>query len=213
MRRWPRNWNMDLTDEEYLVLDGKCRPEIQAYVDRAKSFFAKIEAGLPEYLAAILAEAERTGVMQASNDSGSTCTRCGAVGSHQPLYVRGPKKGQENPRKRRVYYGRVSVCGQYFCHGCWEVVVEKIKAAIEPLYEVKIPGVETKAILDVELRCDKCERSFWKSDMEHQSRFSYGGYLKCPTTNCKGELRHYRNAETKIISVEALKVARRMLEV
>lgn len=206
MGRWPINWNMDLTDEEYLVLDGKCRPEVQKYVDRAKSFFAKMEAGMPEWLAVILAEAERAGIMESGYAAGSTCVLCGAVGSHEPLYVRGPKKGQPNPRKRMVYHPRYSVCGRPFCVDCWEIVVDAIRVNVEPLYEVKIQGIETKAVLDVEMRCDRCERTFWKTDVDNRGRW------RCPSTNCNGHLCRQRNGETRVISVEALAVARKMME-
>jgi len=198
----------DLTDEELLLLDGECRPNVQQFVDRAKSYFAKKEAGKPEYLAIILAEAERLQYLDAGRSSGGDCARCGKRGWHDPLYVRGPKKGQRNPRKRRVHHPCVRSGDLIFCLECWPTVFDMIKVNVEPLYEVKIEGIETKAIIDHELECnnDKCKLKIWRTDT-----ISASGH-RCPAPGCGGFLRQPRNGEVRLIEVAALKAAKRMMQ-
>lgn len=208
MGRWCDNFRaLELTDDELLVLDGRCRPEVQKYVDRVKSYNEKAAAGMPEYLAEILAEAERVKVLMAERSSGAACARCGASGWTDPVYVRGPKKGQRNPRKHRVYHSEIKVVHRHFCLSCWENhVFEEIYAAVEPLYEVKIKGIETKALLDVELLCSECKKSFWKTDVDQRSSW------RCPTIGCNGHLQQPRKSEVRLIEVEALNAARRMMQ-
>jgi len=202
--RWGNNFNAEnLTDEELLLLDGGCRSKVQAYVDRAKSYFAKKKAAMPEYLCLILAEAERTMILEAHRSSGSTCARCGAEGYFDPLYVRGPKKGKRNHRKKRVHHPRVLVLHQPFCSTCWNDHVHgEIEAAIEPLYEVKIQNIKTKAVLDVEMKCDKCGKVRWRRD-------SQGTWQGCQEKDCGGYMRG--TGVRMMLPVESLKVAKTMM--
>jgi len=204
MGRWGRTWHSeDLTDEELLLLDGRCRPKVQALVDRAKSYFAKKAAGMPEYLCLIFAEAEMALVLDAHRSAGETCVRCGSEGYFDPLYVRGPKKGKRNHRKKRVHYPRVNVLGQRFCSTCWNDHVHgEIEAAIEPLYEVKIQNIQTKAVLDVEMKCDKCDGTTW-------SRDSQGTWHRCQEKGCDG---YMRGTGVRVaLPVDSLKVAKTMM--
>jgi len=206
MGRWRDGYRaLELEDDELILLDGRCRPEVQKYIDRLKSYRAKLEAGMPEYLASVLAEAERAMSLTAYHSTGSTCARCGAVGWFDPLYVRGPKKGQRNPRKKRVHHPRVKVLDEYFCADCWNNhVFEEIKAAIEPLYEVKIQDIETKAIIDYELECNRCKLRTWNTEVRSH---------RCPSPDCRdGYLQKPRDGESRLIEVAALKAARRMME-
>lgn len=192
-----------LTPDELLVLDGKCRPEVQAFVDREKREREMAAAGKPEWLARVLAEAERTLLLEFHRNAGQICDSCGAEGHFDPVYVRGPKKGKRNHRKKRVLHPRVSSWDRYFCLDCWEaVVLPAFKRAIEPKYEVRSNEIETKAYLDIEMKCEKCGTITWSRDSN--------GWHRCSVKNCPGFLRN--TGVRAILPLSELKVAGTMMK-
>ena len=101
----------DLIDAELVILDGQCRPEVQAAVDKAKARLAAVAAHpeLPERLAGLVAdavgEATTTGLLVCWSTPLRWCRLCGADPGYA-LYKSGPRRGMKNLDKPLRLPGR-----------------------------------------------------------------------------------------------------------
>ncbi len=190
-----------LTEDEALLLDGKCGEYLQKEIDKIKSCREKAKT-MPDYLARLLSVAESEGVLEEQVAHGYPCSRCKAPGKHQPLYVRGPKKGQPNPHKKVSYLWAVRIGGETFCVNCHKAVLEEIKKHADlMMFESKISGIPTKVLKNQERHCRECKGLFF--DLGEQS-------TTCPL--CKKRVWSYgRTGKWNLITPEEIVVARRML--
>jgi len=193
--------NVTLTDDEAILLDGKCSERIQKEIDRIKSFREKTKT-LSEYLARLLSRAESEGILDGQSAHGYSCSRCLAPGKTQPVYVRGPKRGQMNPNKKPLYLWTMRIGGEFFCVNCHKAVLEEIRQHADPMmFESKISGVPTKVLKNEERRCGECKGTFF--DLGEQS-------ATCPL--CKKRVWSYgRTGKWNLITPEEIEVAKRML--
>jgi RNA polymerase subunit RPABC4/transcription elongation factor Spt4 len=204
--RWAtkKEWGMvsvNLTEDEILLLDGKCHEAVQKEIDRLKSFREKRRT-MPEYIARLLAVAEAEGELRSEMAHGYSCCKCEEPGSTQPPYLRGPKKGSPNPNKKTVYLWGCCMGGQVFCTKCYNSAIEEIKEHADlMLFQSHIDKIPTKVLKNKERTCHECKGIYWDLG-DHNTN--------CPL--CK--TRTWGAAATgkwNIITPESIVVAKRMM--
>lgn len=175
---------VSLTGDELILLDGKCREEIQKKVERAK-LAKSLNTGnkIADYC---IAKGAESGAISIYRASGLThCVSCGKYADH-PVYQRGPKKGKTNYNKPRVkFYGVRSA--KDWCYDCEQkhdiskTITDKIKS--DDL-KIEIKGMyskETRYKIDPKLKCLKCGEDSWESEYGKLPAMIQGSYAgKCP---------------------------------
>lgn len=104
-------FEVKLTASEATLLDGQCRPEVQAVVDRAKDALRLTTAGLAEREAAMVAKivavAREKGRVTFSSAPISRCPCCGRSDGYHPHARTGRyhRKGQPNYKTPKLFTG------------------------------------------------------------------------------------------------------------
>lgn len=142
--------NLSLTDSEMVLLDGACRPDVQAEVDAAKtrlaaaSRYADLSPALAGFIADVLAAAKAEGRLRFAGRRLRHCKFCGD--SPQPAYVPykgGPNRGLPNYKKPRYLAGidlapgSVSVDGFVRLGGCGSCIETVKPYLVEALATVR----------------------------------------------------------------------------
>jgi hypothetical protein len=182
---------LNITEDELLALDGKCRPEIQDLVNEAKRKRVLISEGFPPYLAAIEANAERFGILTMNSSRGSQCEKCGRPGSVSATYKIGSKKGSPNKNKPSVSFDAYSVGGIRLCTGCYMEFQKNVSRLDFTKFEYRIDGMHTPLMIrESKVKCQKCGHFSWQFDANlHTTTFpdavaEFSGMRQvCPNCN------------------------------
>lgn len=145
--------SVTLTDDELVLLDGRCRDEVQERVDAAKARLAAIDLyALPEALAGLIAdvvtEARRNGELVFWNRRINACSLCG----ENPGYVKfksGRRKGEPDYNRRLRLAGIelarpvISFDGSVHLGGCKDCVERALPFIRDALASVpaQVPDV------------------------------------------------------------------------
>lgn len=187
----------DLTDDEVILLDGKCSKDVQREITRIKRTRSLVEAGVPLVLARVQANAERWGVLFTGTGRGF-CERCGAGQTFRPVYIKGAKKGQPNPHKSLQYLWRGEIGEITFCESCYTWVFSQLNTLDFTTFENRIAKAEiafpgepscTKMIRERYLKCPVCGGVSWEFDIIFKTSLSQkrtffadwqGSKVSCP---------------------------------
>ena len=138
---------VELTDDEILLLDGRCRPGAQASVDAAKARvatagrFPDLTKEQAAFVAAAVQEATDAGRLSLSRPSLRSCGVCDKRAGYY-TFRRGRRKGQAD-LKRPLSFGGVDLarrtvsvvgyarCG--CCADCWGDVKDAVAEAVSGL--------------------------------------------------------------------------------
>ena len=208
---------IDLTDEELTLLDGQCRPEVQAEVTQAKKRlesqdrFAHLSPALGGFVADVVSTAEKHGMLIWRHERLRYCPLCEKSAGYVS-FKRGPRKGQPNHKKplsfngielKRTFIhieGRASLGG---CSGCIEEVRDALVEALQDV-RVQLPDklMADGAVPLRKYRKAECSACGWKGhegEMRFLSAIMGGEYRGgCPV--CPAENRPF--AKSKITKTE-----------
>lgn len=201
---------VDLSDDEMVLLDGKCRPEIQEEVAASLSRIAA-RASNPDltdkqsgFIADVVAEATKSGRLVLQRVQIRYCGVCGKGGdySRYPRNGKHHRKGDKNYSKPIYLIGRelthrfVRVTGSPAvgcCEDCWVELGSRVGAAVSGLaaeIPKSISGIEPLYSVVHYARCGECG---W-SGHEHQmgklpTMMGDGSYFgACPLCTAKNTL-------------------------
>lgn len=143
----------ELTDDELVVLDGRCRAEVQAAVDAAKD---RITARMryddlpPEqaaFIADVVREARESGVLKWMGVRIDHCPLCGWMGEY-PRYKQGPRRGQIKDRAKRSTTAGVELADRFVhierhvllggCNECMDALSDRLAEALRGV-EAQVP--------------------------------------------------------------------------
>ena len=126
-----------LTDEELILLDGKCGDKIQEKVEEAKKRLAvQSDSEHHDIIAAIVVQAEKDGELRFYRQYISYCNLCGE-GTTYPKYTKGRNKGRTNYDKPLQPYG-VQIAYHSLCTACWNAIQPDLMIALEDV-KAEIP--------------------------------------------------------------------------
>lgn len=200
----PMYYEAKLTAEEILLLDGRCRPEVQALVERARATTSlTCETGLPEKIAdmlvKIVAEAEKNGKLVYTCQSIRHCPCCGR---HEGYHIyRGRSKykryGQPDYDKPILFTGwevadrfiSIQHClSMGFCDGCatkiLPVLRERLKRVKSQIPEALL-GEKCRWKFNKNRRCTKCCWEGHEGEMGKERTLMGDGYYPAYCPNCK----------------------------
>lgn len=203
-----RTRSVSLTDTELVILDGRCRAEVQAVVDQAKARLAMgaklahLPANLAGFIADAVAEAEGEGRLTFQWKSIRSCALCGkdagyAVHTRSGRYHR---KGDTNYDKPRYLNGieiarRFITIRGHAALGCCAECFNALKPALqETLADVRaeIPemllGRPSRFRRFSRARCTECGWEGHEGQMRQLLTWMGDGYYpggcpKCPAIN------------------------------
>ncbi len=199
-----------LTDDELVVLDGKCGEELQQEVDKAKKRIAA-RSEFPEllneesaFIASLVAEANQYGRLIFSRESIRTCKICGKNGgcAVRTRNGRHHRKGDKNYDKPLYLAGlefayRFVTMKGYPSLGCCVDCWNKIKPfAAKSLAEVKavipeaITGFPPRFTYQSNMRCLSCGWEGHEGQMIHEPTIMGNGTYpaRCPKCNALNSL-------------------------
>lgn len=175
---------LELTDDELLLLDGKCRPEIQSVVETVKlrrnseSEWAGLSPAQAEMVLKIVEYAKKNGKLRYQHESIHYCSMCGKSAGYAkyPRSGRYHTKGDSNLKKPLHFSGFdlsddfIRVRGHVSLGGCRDCEAKIMPVLRSALADVKaelppaVMGVPSKwKRWDVK-ECEKCK---WKGP-EHE---------------------------------------------
>lgn len=199
---------MNLTDDELILLDGKCRPGIQKEVDAAKTRIATIAANPDircedaKFIADALTEARTHGELSFTREQLRHCLVCNRSAGYAKYARAGRyhRKGQNNTNRPLTFYG-VELANRFVrmkgyatlgcCLECW--------TRIQPLLVEKLAGVEAEISHYItgqppnfkrykKAHCKECGWEGHQGQMRQLNALMGGQYPGgCP--NCKAENR------------------------
>lgn len=192
-----------LTDEELLLLDGKCSEKVQTAVDLVKT--SKTITGLasPEhakFVVSVVQEAQTSGKLIFSRSSISYCPVCKTSGSYR-LYKSGKNKGRFNYDKPTYIFGvelayrSVIIRGHVTvgcCSQCWETVKPFVLTALESV-KAQMPealtGHPEKYTRYDKRKCSSCGWEGHEGEMGFLPALMGGNYRgECPKCKVKNEI-------------------------
>lgn len=119
---------LDLSDDELVLLDGLCRPEIQTEVEAAKARLAAVtthsdlDPRHARLLADVMSEATKNGALRWVSTRADHCSLCDDKPYGYVKYKSGPNRGLKNLKKPFSYaaveMGRSHVIGYVKLGGC-----------------------------------------------------------------------------------------------
>ena len=196
-----------LTDEELVLLDGRCEASTQEEVNGAKERIAarseySVEPKQAGLIADVLREAREQGLLVYQHERIHYCSVCGWSGDYA-RYKSGPRRGKKNydrPLMRPAVefarrfirfknYVSVGACGE-----CIEVILPHLKAALVGV-ECQLPPQlhtegEPEYIRHGRRRCTECSWEGHEGEMGRLPAVFGGTYPgKCPS--CGAESRPF----------------------
>jgi len=138
-----------LTDDEFVVLDGRCTNETQAKVNAAKArvaargAYGHLTPGVAGLIADAVAEATEHGLLWFANRRIDRCRICKTSAGYAP-YKSGPRKGKPNYGRPLTLHGIeladrfVTVQGHITCGGCTDCVNAALPDLREALRGIKV---------------------------------------------------------------------------
>lgn len=188
---------VSLTNDEMILLDGKCRANIQVEVDRVKIeqgtalAFASLPPLQAEVASRIAAVAMTNGVLETSCVimDGLPCSCCDKKTRYAPYKRSGyyHQKGDPN-YKRPIHVRGVHFPKCFVCHDCWL----SIKPILIPFLEENRTEIDTRFFYPDDKRQSRwkkssnreCKECGW-SGHEAEMKFVQSGYYsprrpKCP---------------------------------
>lgn len=198
---------MDLLDTELVLLDGRCRPEIQARVDQAKARLASIAANpeLPEPVAKFLAdarnEAENTGKLVWRHIRLRSCSVCKKQAGYAKYtrYGRYHKKGDDNHDRPLTFAGyeladRSVTIRNYAtlgcCHECWMRIQPELARTLSDVraeIAEQITGRPPTLIRYKNRQCTKCGWTGHEGEMRKLPTLMGDGYYAGGCPKCQAE--------------------------
>ena len=194
-----KRYNVDLSYEELLLIDGKCNEKAQKVVDLAK---AEYGFGLDPICNEILAESMKTGKLTWCGIEISCCNTCDTKPRGYQTYTRSSRyhrKGEKNLDRPFRYngikpnQGFLIVTGMSgICRECWyNVYLPKlVNYIIEndlPIEIQKNDIAETKYKRDDIRICKKCGYKMRESEMGRLNCWFGSGTYPAICPKCKGE--------------------------
>jgi hypothetical protein len=186
-----------LTTEEILLLDDKCRPEIQEKVNEAKQNLSFNTGN--ELINSVIGYAVRDGEFRVNRASIGSCSYCGkerryAKYSRDSRARYGHRKGETNYDKPIYYggyqFGGVTIQGGAgMCNECNEThqYIEFIKQyIINNNLPVQLRE-NTKYKKDLEKICFRCRTIIYESEMSKRPTMMGDGSYPAGCPHCKSE--------------------------
>jgi len=163
-----------LTDDELLLLDGRCLPETQTIIDSVKernylSNTCSLTESQSKVIVDIVTCARSRGAVDfrwTAISGWQSCQVCGKRAGYS-LFKTGMNKGKENTKKPWYIYG-AKIGSEFICNDCYKAlkpVIVRHLALIqcELAMELMSEGA-AKMVKSVACKCNKCE---WTGH-EHQ---------------------------------------------
>ncbi len=189
-----------LTDEEWMLLDGKCRDEVQARVELAHKRLASIaaHADLPpaqaRFIADVVEEATREGLVICCHTLISRCKLCGTSKDYVP-YKSGRYRGRPNHNKPRYVSGfefakRFIRMDGYPALGCCRACFDSMQPALKRALANVVAQVPDLLAAEgrppwrryQRTRCTKCEWTGHEGQLGKLQALMGGWYPgKCPS--------------------------------
>lgn len=198
---------MDLLDTELVLLDGRCRPEIQARVDRAKARLASVAANpeLPEPVAKFLADAKNealtNGKLIFRHIHLSSCSVCKQRAGYAKYtrYSRHHKKGADN-YDRPLTFGGFELAERFVttrgyatlgcCEECWKQIQPALAdslAGVEAEIPEKITGAAPSFVRYQNRHCTKCGWTGHEGEMRKLPTLMRDGYFPGGCPKCQAQ--------------------------
>ena len=198
---------LSLNDEELVLLDGKCRDDIQIEVNKAKARLNAINENIGDsaaesaFIADVIAEATNNGKLVKRRCHLSSCRLCAKRGGYV-RYKSGRNKGANNYSKPTYLNGVelaerfvtcVGSCTLGCCSDCFAKVRPKLAEALLPIKaEIgeSITGLRQLYKKSPKVRCKKCEWFGHKEQLGNlRTLIGYGLYRgKCPECGAENGL-------------------------
>lgn len=197
---------ISLTDDELVVLDGRCEPETQTEVDAAKARiaarrrFTDLPPALAGLVADVVGEATAKGRLVLWNRPLDRCPLCKETKGYVP-YKSGPRRGEPNHSKPIRLDGYeladrfVTFKGHVSVGGCVSCVDQALPTIVESLrgVEAEVPerlraDGEPRRVRHHNVHCTKCGWDGHEGQMRrHRTVFGDGTYPsgcpECPAEN------------------------------
>lgn len=201
-------FEVKLTASEAMLLDGKCSPEVQAVVDRARTAAALASDGVAPEIAAfvtsVIDEARKNGRLIHRAVSLTYCSVCKKAAGYYPHTRSGRyhRKGEPD-RKRPKYFGGIEfrdsfvrMQGYASCGACAECVAKAMPSIKRLLQDVKAelpPSLTGKPQRWRKFDLRKCKECGWQgneSQMKPSATMMGDGYFfgKCPQCNAENHI-------------------------
>jgi len=185
---------LSLTEDEVLVLDQKCRPEIQKEVELVKTaratavgFGDHIPQHLKDCLGRIVSYAITNKVLKHDGCKCVifSCTSC-KVCPGKIYYKSGPRKGQFKDWNKHYLH---HIAGEHLCGDCYSVAKQELPAKLQNVEaDILFDGVQRRFVWDYYVTCKTCKHKCTYYQMLPMQAIM-GGYYpgKCPNSQCNGE--------------------------
>lgn len=197
---------MNLTDDELVILDGKCSQAVQEKVNEAKdrisarAAFSNLDPRLAGLVADVVTEAKKNLKLVFYHESIRHCSICGKRGDYVK-YKSGPRKGRNNWDKPTYLPGRefkhsfVTIKGHVSVGGCTECVEKALPYIAKALEYVKaeipeaISGKPKEWIRYSNMKCSLCHWEGLEGSMGKLPAMMGGYYFgECPQCKAKNQL-------------------------
>ncbi len=201
----PATVRVALTDDELIELDGRCRPEVQQEVEAARLrlryrlLLPDLPARLSGFVADVVSEATRTGILIQSRRSISYCSLHGGSAGYR-VFKSGPRKGRRDP-DRPLYLWGVEFANRFIIMehhvtlgGCTDCIKQ-----VEPYLPMALQGVPAQLpeALRTEgdpvwtrrglRRCTRCEWSGHEGQMGRLPTLMGSGTYPGVCPSCKAK--------------------------
>jgi hypothetical protein len=200
---------VSLTDDELIVMDGKCSDDVQKTVDQAKSRIKKknelpeIDPKIAAFIADVITEAQKEGVLIDRYESINRCSICGRAGGYHK-YARTSRHHRrgEPDHDRPITIGGVELAKRFIrwkgsvtlgcCTECWKIAkpllseqLKNIKAEIPE----SITGIKPQWKKYDLRKCKKCGWEGHEGQLGQLQAMMGGTYPgKCPQCGAESNL-------------------------
>lgn len=176
---------VDLTNDELLLLDGRVSAKVQKEIDRIKIAMQHVELGLP--LALLIADGLQAGRILWNYDELKGIQSCAVCHKRAGYaqYQSGRYRGEENYGRPLRLMGHMFTAGNQtirLCAECATPTIPRLQAYIlEHDLPIEIP-TDTRYIREAERKCFACEKTSWLFDMGTEPTVFDQGYYygRCP---------------------------------
>lgn len=201
---------MTLTDQELIILDGKCSQEVQAEVDAAKSRLqmreriGSVDSHIADFVADAVAEAKKNGRLIFEHLQLRACKYCKKQAGYWPYarWSRNHRKGAANYDAPKYFYG-INVAHRFIimkgyaslgcCAECWEKAKPILLAELEGMkceLSKYLTGIEPKYRRYDKMKCSKCNWEGHEGQMGKLRTLMGDGWYrgKCPQCGSENSL-------------------------
>lgn len=200
---------IDVTDEELLLLDGECRPEIQNKIDNLKDALKiqkevfGVDPEISKFVVAVVEEAKTSGRLGYRCVYITRCPVCGRTDGYQThkRTSRWHRRGTPNYEKPNVFGGRelhigcVSIRNRATLGCCDECMKKATPLFMEHLIGIKaempqeLTGVPPQYKWYQKRKCTKCGWEGHEGEMGKERTLMGDGWYpaKCPKCPAKNE--------------------------